>query len=71
MTTAGETYRRTQADPPGVHEDPLSTAQLREKYLECATRVLDETTAERTHDRLAALADEPSLADVVASLTPE
>ena len=71
VTTAGETHERTQADPPGVHEDPLSTAQLREKYLECATRVLNEAAAERTHDRLAALADEPSLADVVASLAPE
>ena len=71
VTTAGETYERTQADPPGVHDDPLSTAQLREKYLECATHVLDEAAAERTHDRLVALADEPSLADVVASLTPE
>ncbi len=69
-TTDGEVYEREQADPPGVHDNPLSTEELHEKYLECATRSLDRATADRTHGRLAALADEPSVADLVAELSP-
>lgn len=71
VTTDGETYERVQENPPGVHEEPLSVAELREKYLECATRGLGESAAAATHDRLATLADEPSVADVVADLVPE
>lgn len=69
VTTDGEVFERTQQDPPGVHEDPLTTAELREKYMECATYALDESTAEMAHDRLASLATEPSVADVVDALS--
>lgn len=68
-TTDGDVHERTQEDPPGVHADPLTAAELREKYLACATHALDESTAAATHDRLASLADEPSVAAVVEALT--
>lgn len=71
ITTDGSTYEREQSDPPGVHEDPLSDAELRQKYLECATHTLNQRAAERSHDRLAALAGEASVAELVAALVPE
>lgn len=69
VTTDGEEYERVQEDPPGVHDNPLSAEALEEKYMECATRVLDNETADSTHDRLAALADEPRLADLIDELS--
>jgi 2-methylcitrate dehydratase PrpD len=71
VTTDGDSFEREQADPPGVFESPLTADQLRQKYVECATRTLDRATADRTHDRLAALAEEPSVADVVADLAAD
>jgi len=70
VTADGKVHERVQPDPPGVHEDPLSDAELREKYLECATQALEESAAEATYNRLASLAEEPSVADVVADLVP-
>ena len=70
VVTADETYRRAGVDPPGVKEDPLTDGQLREKFIQCATRVLPRSTARRSHDRLVDLADRSSVAAVVKTLSP-
>lgn len=70
VTVDGERHERHQEDPPGVPEAPLTEAELREKYLECAAYgAVDDATAKVTHDRLASLAEESSVADVVGDLS--
>lgn len=44
-----------QADPPWVHERPPSTDDLREKFIECATRAVSEAEAERLYERVSRL----------------
>lgn len=64
----GETVDRVQKHPPGTHVNPLSDTEFREKYLNCAKHVLDEESATNTYHRVASLASEPSIADLVEVL---
>ncbi len=64
-----ERYAITQENPPGIHDDPPSLEDLRNKYLACATQVFDESTAASTFNRVSSLADESSIADVMADLS--
>lgn len=59
-TAGGQTYERTLSDPPGTADNPLSDAELREKFLSCATRRYGADRAETVHgtlDQLRSLAD--------------
>lgn len=45
IRTGDGSYERSQTDPPGTHENPLSGSELRAKFDECATRAIDSKTA--------------------------
>lgn len=50
-----QTVTETREHPPWVHEHPPTTAELREKFMECATRAVDAGRAEQIYDRLQSL----------------
>ena len=50
QTTEGEAYSRRVSDPPGTADDPLSDAELREKFVMCATRAWDEDRASTLYE---------------------
>ncbi len=54
-TTAGETHTTSLDGPPGTHDDPLPDADLRTKFIDCATRAIDRETAIEIHGRLDSL----------------
>lgn len=54
-TTDGNGYRDSLEYPPGHPENPMSDAEIEEKYRSCATRAVDEETAGRVYDRLDSL----------------
>jgi 2-methylcitrate dehydratase PrpD len=56
-TTDGERYTRTADTPPGAHEDPVSDAALREKFMECATRTVEPDAAAALYTTLDSLRD--------------
>ena len=64
-TTAG-TYERRQENPPGTHDDPLTEAELRGKFAECAGRVVPDGDVEALADALLTLDEHPNVADVLA-----
>lgn len=68
VVTAEGRIEEHRADPPGIHDDPLSGAELRRKFMECATVALDEERAAAAHDRLDALARQTSLAGALSGL---
>jgi 2-methylcitrate dehydratase PrpD len=51
-TTDGNRYEGTKMNPPGRDGVPLSDEELEQKFIMCATRTLDETTARDIFDRL-------------------
>lgn len=57
LDLGNRTVDASQADPPWVHEQPPSTNELREKFLECATRAVSNDRAERLYDRVSGLPD--------------
>jgi len=61
-------FEEHRADPPGTHDDPLSEAELRRKFTECATAVLSEERAAAAHGRLNSLAERESLAGALSGL---
>ncbi|KAB1185450.1 MULTISPECIES: MmgE/PrpD family protein [Haloferax] len=67
-TTDGTTVEETQSIPPGTPETPLSEAELRAKFVDCATRSVSTSVAETTFERLLSLRDEESVRDVLAPL---
>lgn len=66
-TTAGERYERLREKPPGMPDDPLSNAELREKFELCARRAPADLDADGIHAALDALR-ERSAADVLDRL---
>jgi 2-methylcitrate dehydratase PrpD len=46
IDTGADSYERLQANPPGTHDNPLTDAQLRAKFDECARRAVTEETAD-------------------------
>lgn len=67
-TTDGATHERTEERPPAAHDNPMSDAELREKFTECATRTLDEETAVDAHERLDGLREQDDLSALFATL---
>jgi len=56
-TTAGAVYERTQDQPPGTHEDPLTDVELRKKFEMCWRVIQPKEPAEATYRRLDSLRD--------------
>jgi len=63
IDTAANTYERHQENPPGTHENPLTDAELRAKFDECARRAVSAETA----DALAALFTDLAACDDIAA----
>jgi 2-methylcitrate dehydratase PrpD len=63
-TTSG-TYKLRQKNPPGTHDNPLTESELREKFKECAERVIPSADVSRLMDTLLTL-DEHS--DIINAL---
>jgi 2-methylcitrate dehydratase PrpD len=54
-TVDGERYSITKDEPPGTQTNPLSEAELETKFMECATRSLDEASAASAYEYLSDL----------------
>jgi 2-methylcitrate dehydratase PrpD len=67
-TVDGERYEAELPAPPGTPANPLSESELREKFLECATFVLDRPAAADAFADLRALRKCESVRDLLASL---
>jgi 2-methylcitrate dehydratase PrpD len=67
-TTDGTRYEGVMEAPPGTPANPLSESELETKFLECATRVLDRSTATEAFANLRALRTCESVRDLLAPL---
>lgn len=67
-TTTGEVYRRAQERPPGTHAEPLSDAELREKFEMCAARVRTGNATEDLYARLDCLRDVTDIVELTDRL---
>ncbi|MEE6209904.1 MmgE/PrpD family protein [Salarchaeum sp. III] len=65
IDTADDSYERLQENPPGTHDNPLTDAELRAKFDECARRAVPEETADALEDIFTALADCDNVANAV------
>jgi 2-methylcitrate dehydratase PrpD len=54
-TVDGECYSITKEEPPGTQNNPLSDSELKEKFMKCTTRAVDETSAISAYNYLAEL----------------
>ncbi len=61
----GETLTATRDEPPGTPTEPLSEAELREKFRHCASRVYGDTRVETLADRLLSLRSQADLEAVI------
>jgi len=68
IETADGTHERVQEKPPGTPEDPLSAAELREKFHMCVDRADWSVDADAAHAHLDALREQARAADVLAHL---
>lgn len=53
----GQTVSKTREGPPGTHDDPLSDAELREKFVMCADTIGDSDAIAAAYDTLDSLRD--------------
>lgn len=67
-TTNGASYTRTEDRPPAAHDNPMSDEELREKFMECATRTLDNEAAVAAHEKLDALREQDDLSALFETL---
>lgn len=67
-TTDGNEFVETRAEPPGTVEEPLSNAELQEKFRMGVTRVFDRAQADKLYDRLDSLRDESDVSELVRSM---
>ena len=67
-STAGAVYERSQDRPPGTHEDPLTDAELREKFETCWGTVRPRESAETAYRRLNSLEDVDDISTVTEVL---
>lgn len=67
-TVDGEVYERVREDPPGTHDNPLSSAELREKYEMCAGRALPEPDVRATWEALDSLREQSSTRELLERL---
>lgn len=68
-TVDGARYTRTEDTPPATHENPLPHADLREKFMECATRTVPKDAATLAFDRLDALREHDDISAVTDPLS--
>lgn len=69
-TTAGERYVSDVPHPPGTMQNPLTAAELEEKFLACATRAVPPAAARSVYDALSGLRDVEDLDAVLAATVP-
>lgn len=63
-TNDGGFYSETVINPPARHDDPLSDEALGEKFMACATRTIDQDTAEEALERLDTLREQNDIGAV-------
>ncbi len=68
-TRDGDRHERTQEVPPGTPADPLSDAELREKFEMCLARAGEEDDADTVYERLDALREQERAGAVLSSLS--
>lgn len=64
----GTTHSKTLNKPPGTHDDPLSEAELRNKFHMCASRLLDEPNSQDLYQKLNSLRDIDKTDDLLAAV---
>ena len=69
IDTGADRYERLQENPPGTHDNPLTDAQLRAKFDECARRAVTEETADALAAIFTDLADCDDIATAVRNVT--
>jgi 2-methylcitrate dehydratase PrpD len=62
---SGETLTATRDEPPGTPAEPLSEAELREKFRHCANRLYEDERVEVLADRLRSLRSQTDIEAVV------
>ncbi len=67
-TTDGDSYEESVEGPPGKHENPLSDAELEEKFRMCGARVFESDTVTELHGRLDDLRSETDVAELVGAM---
>jgi 2-methylcitrate dehydratase PrpD len=67
-TVDGDRFADTMKAPPGTPANPLTETELRAKFTECATRVLDDDAAETAFESLRSLRTQSSVRDLLAPL---
>jgi 2-methylcitrate dehydratase PrpD len=69
--TSGETLRHVQEHPSGTEENPVSDAELREKFQQCVDYSPVDVDGDALYDAVSALDDRESVDAVLAHLTPD
>lgn len=67
-TTDGTVHEHQQESPPGTPDNPLSAAELREKFAMCADRAPIDVDVDAAHAALDSLRDEPDVEAVLERL---
>lgn len=65
LETADDTVERTQTNPPGTYDDPLTDAELRQKFTECARRTLSADVVDSLADTLETIDEYDSVVDAL------
>lgn len=68
VQTDSETYLETYEQPPGTHDDPLSEAELGEKFRMCAERSIAASAADDLLERLRTLREQSSVSVALAPI---
>lgn len=68
IETDTDTVERTQENPPGTHDDPLSDAELRDKFEECAGTVLSDDAVDELYDVVSSLSAQSDVSSAIAAL---
>ncbi|SFT03109.1 MmgE/PrpD family protein [Halostagnicola kamekurae] len=69
ITTANGTYEKHRKYPPGTYHDPLSKAELHEKFYECTERVIPQETADAVYEQLVSLSEHSSVTGLAIEST--
>ncbi|MCD2203371.1 MmgE/PrpD family protein [Halobacterium sp. KA-6] len=69
IETNDGTYERQQVNPPGTHDNPLTDAELREKFNECAGRAISKSDADALVDVFTTLEEHEDVVATIGSVT--
>lgn len=61
-STSGETFEHLQEAAPGTHDNPLSNAEMQEKFMMCAERAIGTDDAQAAHEILDSLRTQADVA---------